>query len=1123
MAYQIGDLVFRDWKIVRKIGNGASGTVYEIRKTGREVSLPAALKVMEIPQDPSVLEELDSIGMDDQTVTAYLRGIVDELIGEIKLMAEMKGAPHIVTIEDYDDQEIRSGGETRWIVLIRMELLQPLQAWQKEHDVTEADVWKLGTQMAEALQVLEDRAVIHRDIKPGNIFINQFGDFKLGDFGIARVSDKTSGVLSKKGTENYMAPEVYSGQNYNSTVDIYSLGLVLYRLLNRNRLPFYPLDRPFTDAERQQASVDRMTGRRALPSPANASQQFADIVLKMCAYEPSERYQTAEEVLNALQSIRPSDRVILPASEMPGRSGDNAGAFREPAGGHPDSAADGDLTGVVFSSWQGRNEPEKEPVVTHVDRRGRTQDKDKDNRSSASGPSDSPSADTSSMTPARPVRSHREEKRDSSESGSRRKVIIGISAAALVIALVFTVLRNASFRVDVENGNGAGKYKYHSEVDVTAQEIAGHTFTGWKAKGITLSSEEAESQSVSFRMPLRSVSLEAVYQANQYQVTVEHGSGSGSYEMDDTVVIKADPAPEGHQFSGWRVAGGGVTLEDPEGKETSFRVADENVKVEAEYQPLEYHLKVAGADGTGDYTFGDLVTVTAAEKATSTFSGWTVTQGKTDLSEEELQQNEISFHMPAGDLELAAVYTENEYKLTVKGGSGSGSYTAGETVEITADPAEDGYRFVSWNVKSGGAALEDKEEETTIFEMPGSNVKIVAEYEELPLPAEAVEETSPLESSEWEEGKKYYAQKLVEYRSQYSISPSANPFDGEVKGLCYATLAGANDKGYPYLILCWRNDNDYAFNTDMGRMYVYSYEIWSWNGSSIDLTASSYMEANRYWLSYADGVEYWTAWTYNGGIYDLIPLNALGSRRRFMQDPATAQCYYNDNVTDYDSYLGMCAWAECANSDSNMSLTRTTGYIDGNGDYVYIPSSIDDTYGELTGTKLSHEGAQENAWKSLYSNYMKKLGLKDNDDCGIGLAYLNDDEIPELLIKQRQNDLYYIIVTTDGTAISIAMAPYANLTAAERQNSFAFSAQPDDYSGFGYSLRIENGEFIWVQNGRFQVRTGTETVARYFWDGTEISGYDEYAGKIAELVSGGTAIVPAGNYNDAESQLSSLS
>lgn len=72
---------------------------------------------------------------------------------------------------------------------------------------------RLGIDICKALELCQKYNVIHRDIKPENIFVSGSGDFKLGDFGIARTIERASSGLSKKGTYNYMAPEVYRGKS----------------------------------------------------------------------------------------------------------------------------------------------------------------------------------------------------------------------------------------------------------------------------------------------------------------------------------------------------------------------------------------------------------------------------------------------------------------------------------------------------------------------------------------------------------------------------------------------------------------------------------------------------------------------------------------------------------------------------------------------------------------------------------------------------------------------------------------------------------------------------------------------------------------------------------------------
>ena len=100
-----------------------------------------------------------------------------------------------------------------------------------------------------------------------------------------------------------MAPEVYYGKKYDSTVDLYSLGLVLYNLMNGYCKPFLDQDDKSNPDKGVEAFNKRMDGAE-LPPPVNASKEFSDIILKACAYEPHERYKNAAQMLDALRKLQ---------------------------------------------------------------------------------------------------------------------------------------------------------------------------------------------------------------------------------------------------------------------------------------------------------------------------------------------------------------------------------------------------------------------------------------------------------------------------------------------------------------------------------------------------------------------------------------------------------------------------------------------------------------------------------------------------------------------------------------------------------------------------------------------------------------------------------------------------
>ena len=217
-------------------------------------------------------------------------------------MEHFCGNSHVVSFEDFKVVEYLD--EIGWDISIRMEYLTSFMDYCTGKELTEKEVIKLGCDLAMALIYCRKLNIIHRDVKPENIFVSRFGDFKLGDFGIAREQAHTMSNMSKKGTYSYMAPEIYKGEKYDSSIDFYSLGIVLYKLMNQNRLPFLSLDKQLiTYRDKETALARRMAGEK-MPAPVNASAAFSHIILKACANEPGKRYRKPEDMLRDLEKLR---------------------------------------------------------------------------------------------------------------------------------------------------------------------------------------------------------------------------------------------------------------------------------------------------------------------------------------------------------------------------------------------------------------------------------------------------------------------------------------------------------------------------------------------------------------------------------------------------------------------------------------------------------------------------------------------------------------------------------------------------------------------------------------------------------------------------------------------------
>ena len=286
--------VWPEWKIEEQLGEGSFGKVYKIRRENQGRVEYAALKVIEIPKSEAELMETRANGLDDNLIQTYYENAAKDLFNEIRIMEPLSSAPNIVTLQDARLEKKEDG--IGWTIYIRMELLTSMEDYLRKKKLTVEEVMKLGTDICSAISSCEKAHIIHRDIKPQNIFVNEFGDFKLGDFGIARQLEGIGPMRPMKGRSMYRAPEIEKNLAYDHTVDIYSLGIVLYRYMNHGRAPFYP---PYPQSipveEIVKAELRREKGEE-MPAPDEADEELARIILKACSYIPSERYQSGESM-----------------------------------------------------------------------------------------------------------------------------------------------------------------------------------------------------------------------------------------------------------------------------------------------------------------------------------------------------------------------------------------------------------------------------------------------------------------------------------------------------------------------------------------------------------------------------------------------------------------------------------------------------------------------------------------------------------------------------------------------------------------------------------------------------------------------------------------------------------
>lgn len=300
-----------EWRSTKLLRQGAYGKVYLMEKVELGQRYYAAVKHFSIPDASGKSETLDagSLAGDDVSLNEYYQQLVDNHITEINLNYRLKSN----NIASYDAHQVISREqEPGFDILIKMEFLTSLKSYTMSHAMAVRDVARLGEDISAALTVVQQEKVHHWGIKQDDIFVSKDGVYKLSDIG---------GDKAAKGASSFISPEAARGEEGGYCAGLYSLGLILYRLMNNNRGPFLPQSAiRVTDKMNKSAHKRRMEGE-ALPPPALADEAMGRIILKACAYEPGDRWESAEQLRDALISYRQSlsqeaaDAVVLESKQ----------------------------------------------------------------------------------------------------------------------------------------------------------------------------------------------------------------------------------------------------------------------------------------------------------------------------------------------------------------------------------------------------------------------------------------------------------------------------------------------------------------------------------------------------------------------------------------------------------------------------------------------------------------------------------------------------------------------------------------------------------------------------------------------------------------------------------------
>lgn len=177
-----------------------------------------------------------------------------------------------------------------------------------------AEALKFVIQAAEGLGAAHEHGIIHRDVKPANMLLRKDGHLLLSDFGIVKILEGTTNLTrvgTGIGTPQYMSPEQGTGQPVDASSDIYSLGIVLFHCLT-GRVPFNA-DSPLTITVKHLNEPLPVAFLRQVNVPLPVEQ----VIVKMTAKTPAERYSTTAEVISELLRAAAAARIQLPWHMLP--------------------------------------------------------------------------------------------------------------------------------------------------------------------------------------------------------------------------------------------------------------------------------------------------------------------------------------------------------------------------------------------------------------------------------------------------------------------------------------------------------------------------------------------------------------------------------------------------------------------------------------------------------------------------------------------------------------------------------------------------------------------------------------------------------------------------------------
>ncbi len=285
--------ILPDWTLSYTISEKDNEKLYLAEKTSGDVTKHSAIRAIWIPGNSGETEKLkEKLG--DDGYRKHINALVKKQKTDFNFLRGFCSKPGIVNLREIYD--ISNSDDTAYLLVARYDYIQPLQEYIKDNGLTVGAAVKLGIDVCRGLEQLKKLDYKHLNLTPDCIFFDGKGKFKIDGIDTDAIENNINLDKSNSRQMAYYPAELDFGKYISYNVDTYSLGLILYMLLNDGKLPFEK-EMGFDEAVKH-----RLSGAK-IPSPSYKAGKLNDIILKSCSFDPKKRYATPYMMRKELEEV----------------------------------------------------------------------------------------------------------------------------------------------------------------------------------------------------------------------------------------------------------------------------------------------------------------------------------------------------------------------------------------------------------------------------------------------------------------------------------------------------------------------------------------------------------------------------------------------------------------------------------------------------------------------------------------------------------------------------------------------------------------------------------------------------------------------------------------------------